>query len=144
MHSTRLASLTVSVVLLSLGSAQVTAQLQPRFGDPVPGLTPSELARFNTGLTAGFAHQFQPSEGLGPTFNDVSCADCHANPAPGGSSTQFVTRFGLAPSGPNGFDPLDGTGPSGLNLGGSLLQASSINTPTCDEVVPTIAGGFPV
>ena len=144
MHSTRFAALTVSVVLLSLGAAQVSAQLQPRFGDPVPGLTPTQLARFNTGLSDGFGHTFSPAEGLGPTMNDVSCSHCHANPVPGGNSTIFVTRFGIAPSGPNGFDPLDGSGPSGLSLGGSLLQATSINSPTCDELVPTIAGGFPV
>jgi hypothetical protein len=144
MTSTRLAALTVSALLLSLGAGQAAAQLQPRFGAPVPGLTPTELARFNTGLTNGFQHSFLPAEGLGPTFNNVSCAVCHADPVAGGSSNQFVTRFGLAPSGPNGFDPLDGSGPSGLSLGGSLLQADSINSLTCNEFVPTIAGGFPV
>jgi hypothetical protein len=76
-------------------------------------------------------------------MNDVSCQICHADPASGGGSTKAVTRFGIAPSGPNGFDPLDGSGPSGLSLGGSLQQALAIN-PTCLEVVPTIAGGFPV
>ena len=145
MHSTRFSALIVgALVLLPLGSSRVAAQLQGRFGDPVPGLTPTELARFQTGMTDGFDHVFTAAEGLGPTFNDVSCQHCHADPASGGGSTIFVTRFGIAPSGPNGFDPLDGSGPSGFNLGGSLQQDKSINSPTCDEVVPTVAGGFPV
>src|SRR5262245_62133959 len=95
MHSTRFSALTVSVFLLSLGSSQVAAQLQGRFGEPVPGLTPTELSRFQTGKTEGFDHSFTAPEGLGPTFNDVSCQHCHADPASGGGSTIFVTRFGI-------------------------------------------------
>jgi len=142
--ASRFAALTVGVSFLAICSDRAQAQLQPRFGEPVPGLTASELARFNTGKTEGFNHSFTPAEGLGPIMNDVSCSHCHANPAAGGASGQFVIRFGIAPSGPNPFDPLDGTGPSGLNLGGSLKQATSIDSPACDEQIPTVAGGFPV
>jgi CxxC motif-containing protein (DUF1111 family) len=42
-------------------------------------------ATFNRGLGA-FERRFQPSEGLGPTYNTQSCAECHANPVAGGSS----------------------------------------------------------
>lgn len=108
----------------SIGFAQ---SIQPRSGEPIQGLTPAQLTRFTLGK-AVFEHTLLISEGLGPNFNDTSCVHCHLNPV-GGSSAKFVTRFGKAANGPNPFDPL-------ANLGGSLLQFQSINTPTCDEVVP--------
>lgn len=143
-YTSRFATLAAGALFLAMCSDRAGAQLQPVFGAPVPGLSASELARFNTGRTEGFDKAFTPAEGLGPGMNDVSCSHCHANPATGGASGQFVTRFGVAPSGPNGFDPLDGTGPSGLDLGGSLLQAISIESPDSDEVVPSVFAGFPV
>jgi CxxC motif-containing protein (DUF1111 family) len=100
-------------------------------GAPVPGLTASELARFEAGRTE-FAHTLTDSEGLGPVFNDTSCADCHLGPVAGGGSTKFVVRFGIAASGPNPFDHM-------AALGGSLRQEFSINPPTCDEHVPVQA-----
>jgi CxxC motif-containing protein (DUF1111 family) len=108
----------------SIGYAQ---SIQPRAGQPIEGLTPAQLTRFTLGK-AVFEHTLLATEGLGPDFNDTSCVHCHLNPV-GGSSAKFVTRFGAAAIGPNPFDPLD-------NLGGSLLQAQSINTPMCDEVIP--------
>ncbi len=110
-----------------LGSVTFAQSIQPRAGDPVPGLSPTQMARFTAGQAA-FTHTLLPSEGLGPDFNDTSCVHCHLNPI-GGSSAKFVTRFGKAANGPNPFDPL-------ANLGGSLLQAQSINSPMCDEVIP--------
>lgn len=115
--------------LLLAGGVPATAQqaIQPRMGDPVPGLTASELARFEAGKLA-FEHVQSEPEGLGPVMNDTSCVHCHIGPATGGSSFKTVTRFGIAASGPNPFDPLD-------NLGGSLQQAMAI--PSCTvEVVP--------
>ena len=44
---------------------------------PIPGLTPSELAAFARG-DAEFGRRFAPSTGLGPIFNNVSCASCHS------------------------------------------------------------------
>jgi hypothetical protein len=118
-----------AVATQALASAQ--QPIQSRMGEPLPGLTPAQLDRFNTGLDS-FNHILTPSEGLGPIFNDTSCQHCHLSPMPGGSSTKFVTRFGIAATGSAPFDPMDA-------LGGSLLQKSSINTPTCDEVVPANA-----
>jgi CxxC motif-containing protein (DUF1111 family) len=123
----RAASLTAALLAChSLAGAQ--QPIQPRMGAPLPGLTPAQLDRFEQGLAA-FDHILTPAEGLGPIFNDTSCQHCHLSPMPGGSSTKFVTRFGVAATGSTQFDPL-------ANLGGSLLQFQSINTPTCDEVVP--------
>jgi CxxC motif-containing protein (DUF1111 family) len=109
------------------GSIAFAQSVQPRSGDPIQGLSAAQLTRFTNGKTV-FEHTLLVTEGLGPIFNDTSCVHCHLNPS-GGSSAKFVTRFGQAANGPNPFDPL-------ANLGGSLLQAQSINSPTCDEVIP--------
>ena len=44
---------------------------------PIEGLTREELAGFARG-DAEFARRFAPATGLGPIFNDVSCASCHS------------------------------------------------------------------
>jgi hypothetical protein len=100
--------------------------LQPHPGDPVLGLDAAQLDAFNGGKEA-FIRVFAEDEGLGPVFNQASCASCHNNPV-GGSGTQTVTRFGIYDPKDNSFDPL-------AALGGSLLQAQTIS-PMCAEVVP--------
>jgi CxxC motif-containing protein (DUF1111 family) len=47
------------------------------FDAPVAGLSQAELAAFARG-DAEFGRRFAPSSGLGPTFNNVSCASCHS------------------------------------------------------------------
>jgi hypothetical protein len=101
--------------------------LQPFPGDPLPGLTAGELDRFVKGQME-FEHILGEAEGLGPIFNDSSCAQCHALPLAGGFSSSAVTRFGKAASGPDPFDSLD-------SLGGSLLQDQTIDI-ACAEFVP--------
>ena len=96
-------------------------------GEPIQGLTPHQVERFTQGA-AIFDHTFVPSEGLGPIFNAENCAHCHITPI-GGASSKIVTRFGVAATATTAFDPL-------ANLGGSLLQAESIDPPTCQEFVP--------
>jgi CxxC motif-containing protein (DUF1111 family) len=98
----------------------------PNFGDPLAGLTTSQLARFQAGVTE-FTDPEMISDGLGPVFNaplgvsaanGVACSTCHTDPvAGGGSSTQFETRFGQITGGV--FDPL-------VTLGGSLIQNQGI------------------
>ena len=97
----------------------------PRFGDPLPGLTPVQLAAFSAGLDE-FTNEETIAGGLGPTFNNVSCVACHSGPAVGGSSAITVTRFGRMVNGV--FDPL-------AEKGGSLLQEFSID-PAVREVIP--------
>lgn len=121
--------LTGAVALLA--SAAEAQEIQPRMGAPVLGLSASELARFNAGKLE-FDHLLTQVEGVGPGFNDTACSGCHLFPSAGGSSEKSVTRFGVAAVGPNPFDPLGA-------LGGSLLQAESINPPLCDESVPVQA-----
>jgi CxxC motif-containing protein (DUF1111 family) len=47
------------------------------FDAAVPGLTDAETAAFARG-DAEFARRFAPRTGLGPIFNDASCASCHS------------------------------------------------------------------
>ena len=53
-------------------------------GDPLPGLTPDELARFEAGKAA-FSRIFTPEDGLGPVYNENSCNACHSDPSVGGA-----------------------------------------------------------
>lgn len=107
--------------------------IQPKTGDPLPGLTPEQLDRYVAGREQ-FEHTFTPEEGLGPTFNQNSCASCHASPFVGGSGSITVTRFGFNDKNTGEFDPL-------ANLGGSLLQAEAIEVDGfplgyCAETIP--------
>ena len=86
------------------------------FGQPLAGLTTSQLVAFADGRE-DFVERETPASGLGPIFNDVSCAACHSAPAVGGASGRTVTRFGHTAAGV--FDPL-------AALGGSLLQDRSL------------------
>lgn len=47
------------------------------FDAPVPGLTPAELRAFARG-DVEFGRRFAPATGLGPIFNNASCASCHS------------------------------------------------------------------
>jgi CxxC motif-containing protein (DUF1111 family) len=47
------------------------------FDGPVEGLTDAEMAAFARG-DAEFERRFAPNTGLGPIFNDASCATCHS------------------------------------------------------------------
>jgi CxxC motif-containing protein (DUF1111 family) len=47
------------------------------FDAPVDGLTPEQLAVFARG-DAEFGRRFSVVDGLGPIFNDASCASCHS------------------------------------------------------------------
>jgi CxxC motif-containing protein (DUF1111 family) len=86
------------------------------FGDPLGALTDRQRARFKAGKEA-FEEEEGIAEGLGPIFNDTSCVGCHSDPATGGASTEFVTRFGAIDNGL--FDPL-------AKEGGSLIQVQGI------------------
>ncbi len=88
------------------------------FGDPLPGLTADERERFLAGAEA-FMEEEGPPDGLGPVFNDVSCASCHNGPAVGGGSDVLSTRIGAMRD--EVFDPLE-------DLGGPTIQTQGIGT----------------
>jgi CxxC motif-containing protein (DUF1111 family) len=98
------------------------------FGQILSGATPAEKSAFAQGA-ADFTAVETPGTGLGPIFNDVACAACHAAPSVGGSSRKAVTRFGETVNGV--FDPLTA-------LDGTLLHARAIARPL-QEVVPSQA-----
>lgn len=86
-----------------------------QIGDPLPGLTKTQLNLFAQGKTA-FQRTFTPEDGLGPLFNidGVSCAECHEDPVVGGVGNEIethATRFVA----PNSCDPL-------FEEGGSVIQ----------------------
>ncbi len=112
------------VITASLGFAQ---DFQPRQGEPLRLLTPDELARFAEGELV-FKTPLDESQGVGPVFNDVSCGNCHGNPAVGGWSSRTVTRFGKMATATTRFDPLE-------HLGGTLRQEQAFS-PTCEEIIP--------
>ena len=60
-------------------------------GLPVPGLTPEQLALFESGRLI-FDKSFTDAEGLGPSFNAQGCVRCHINPVSGGFSGRGVTH----------------------------------------------------
>lgn len=99
--------------------------IQPRPGDPIPSLSDELMKRFELGKIA-YEKDFAAEDGLGPIFNQTSCASCHNSPV-GGPGNQTVTVFGMLDK-KGGFNPL-------ANLGGSLLQAQALND-ACLEIVP--------
>ncbi len=87
--------------LLALASlAPLVACAKPpapvELDDPLPGLTPDQLARFEEGEDI-FEGTFTPEQGLGPLFNAEGCAVCHSDPTDGGNGSireTHVSGFG--------------------------------------------------
>ncbi|HXV86814.1 MAG TPA: di-heme oxidoredictase family protein [Gemmatimonadales bacterium] len=61
------------------------------FDGPIDGLTSAELAAFVQG-DEQFGRAFAPADGLGPIFNNVSCASCHSGDGRGRPSNA-LSRF---------------------------------------------------
>ena len=124
-------SLIISLWLVGILTWKVTADNSPTFGDPFANLTNDLSVRFFDGKDE-FTEEEDISDGLGPVFNDVSCAACHSNPAVGGDSDIVETRFGTITH--NQFDPL-------TQLGGSLIQSQGIGPANAcfGETIPTQA-----
>jgi CxxC motif-containing protein (DUF1111 family) len=64
-------------------------------GDPLPGLSEAELARFERGRS-WFHHGWTPAEGLGPLYLQDRCSSCHDLPELGGTGVEtrmMVTHF---------------------------------------------------
>jgi len=79
-------ALTVMALANALGA---TGSCPPptRLGDPLPGLTPEQIQRFEQGR-AVFERTFVPETGLGPLFNADACGECHEAPLTGGSGDE--------------------------------------------------------
>jgi hypothetical protein len=126
--------ITPALFLTCAGLAPAQQRVQPLPGAPLPGLSAVELARFEAGKAA-FAHSPTLAEGAGPIFNGTvigyggGCIHCHNAPDFGGGGGIVVTRFGVAASGSNPFDPL-------IALGGPVLQQHSLTSPCLESVPP--------
>lgn len=115
-HALRLVATGLVVApLLALGACDRMLTTAPDPGDlfdaPLDGLTSAEQAAFVEG-DAQFGRPFAIGEGLGPIFNNVSCASCHSGDGRG-RPENILTRFSL------GADLL-------LDQGGPQLQDKAI------------------
>jgi len=89
-------SLGLAAVVLAVAACSDLLTSSPDAGDvfdgPVDGLTPSELSAFIRG-DEEFGRRFAANTGLGPIFNDVSCAACHSGDGRGRPGNA-LTRIG--------------------------------------------------
>lgn len=109
----------------------------PQPGSPLDGLTDDQRERFNLGRVV-FNQAFTPATGLGPLFNNVSCASCHNEPVPGGNGAFLQLNASVLK--PDGFcDPLaDKGGPVyQLAVTPALKTALSIDAEPVPQGVPT-------
>jgi CxxC motif-containing protein (DUF1111 family) len=85
--------LLVAGAAITLGSCSDLLTVAPDAGDvldgPLDGLTSTELAAFIRG-DEEFGRRFAPAMGLGPIFNDVSCAACHSGDGRGRPENALV------------------------------------------------------
>ena len=86
------------------------SEIQP--GEPLPGLTQDERARFEAGR-AVFDSVFTPQTGLGPVFNQVACGECHEDPQAGGRGDEVEIHVAVFKGG--ACDPL-------ADQGGPVIQ----------------------
>jgi CxxC motif-containing protein (DUF1111 family) len=84
-------------------------------GDALPGTNGTTFAA----AKANFAAAENADDGLGPIFNERSCALCHQTGAVGGAGENIERRYGTLTNGV--FDPMASTG-------GSLRQLFSLGT----------------
>ena len=111
----------LAAVLVLAGAAPPP---QPKAGQPIQGLTANQRLLFQEGLEY-YTRPITAAEGLGPAFNQPSCAACHESPIGGWGATS-VTHFGRSINGQ--FDFL-------TNLGGPVLQRQAVST-SCGEQLP--------
>jgi CxxC motif-containing protein (DUF1111 family) len=126
-------ALTVVIVGCEVGEVDVRRPA----GEPLPGLTEVELARFQRGREL-FDRQWTPEQGLGPLFMQAGCGSCHDLPAVGGAGVEPLreaTRWD--PHG--GCDLLtEEGGPLVQSYATPLLQATGFTR----EITPPSANGY--
>jgi len=123
-------------VIVNAGSLEAQHDPGPRGGAAgagglFPGLSPNEQSFFNQAIGAFMeidsvsgSISGEPGSGLGPTFNGNSCAQCHAQPAIGGSSPTPNPQVGLA-----NLDGAQNTVPSFVTTDGPVREARFIRNP---------------
>ena len=73
------------IALVTIFVAVACRRAQP--GDPLPGLSAAQRARFDSGR-AVFDSAFTPQVGLGPLFNASRCGECHEDPVTGANGDE--------------------------------------------------------
>jgi CxxC motif-containing protein (DUF1111 family) len=120
------AAVAVAGLALGIGACSRLLTTAPDPGDtfdsPLDGLSASELAVFAQG-DEQFGRAFGPAEGLGPIFNNVSCASCHSGDGRG-RPENGLTRF----SGAAG-EPVP-------HLGGPQIQDRSVPPAEPEQLPP--------
>jgi CxxC motif-containing protein (DUF1111 family) len=137
----------MSIMLVMLPTLQKPAQSQGGATEAPAGfdnLTNGHISQADfDAFRADFEEEEEIAEGLGPTFNNTACVNCHNVPITGGSGRQFETRAGH----------LDANGNFVDHLGGSLVQDRAIDPSIKERVFPgedttkrasvnTLGGGF--
>jgi CxxC motif-containing protein (DUF1111 family) len=125
-------------------SDQITAEVElakqgkrARLGDPLPGLSPRQLARFEAGQLV-FERVFASEDGLGPIFNSDSCGQCHEDPVLGGVGDEVevhATKF----SPPNTCDQLIKEGGPVFQLKATDALKIFMKDPDFQEKIPADA-----
>jgi CxxC motif-containing protein (DUF1111 family) len=100
------------------GAGNVSAETAEP-GQPLPGLTPDERARFDAGRAA-FERSHEIASGLGPVFNDTACNRCHNKRGVGGAGIQSARLVGF--SGGTAYDPLVAEGGPALAQNTVMLE----------------------
>jgi CxxC motif-containing protein (DUF1111 family) len=101
--------------------ASTEQTIEAVIGDPLPGITAADFAA----AKGTFEVVDEIDDGLGPIFNERSCAFCHSLGASGGAGVQVERRFGK-------FNT-DGTFNTLANKGGSLRQLFTLGAFTKDD-----------
>jgi len=78
----------VGMILLGCELVPTAPAAEDLMDGPLPGLSTEEMAAFIVGDEA-FGRAFVPADGLGPIFNNVSCAACHSGDGRGRPETGF-------------------------------------------------------
>ena len=94
-------------------------------GNPLPGIVSAEFELFRIGLD-DFIEVEDAGEGLGPAFNGLGCAQCHATPAIGGVSPVAEFRAGR----------LDAAGNFSVLGGDTLYHLFALPNQECQPAIP--------
>lgn len=94
-------------------------------GNPLPGITADEFEMFTIGQ-GDFLEVEDAGEGLGPVFNGLGCAQCHATPAVGGISPVSEIRIGY----------VDEEGEFHVLGGDTLYHLFALPNQECQPMIP--------
>jgi CxxC motif-containing protein (DUF1111 family) len=106
------------------------------FDGPMDGLTQAELAAFIRG-DEEFGRRFAPATGLGPIFNDVSCAACHSGDGRGRPGNA-LTRIGSPDN--DMYRSLGGPQIQTRAIPGALAEAIPVGIPISLRLPPPVFG----